>query len=122
MYYKLDKNDILKALSTVQEPDLKKDLVSLKMIQDIEVDGNEVSFTIVLTTPACPLKEKIEKDCIDAIHHLVSDQAIVKITMTANVTSNRSDKLPAEKVAWGNQAFQAIWQLPWLKWVQKLAY
>ena len=133
MYYKMDKNDILKALSTVQEPDLKKDLVSLKMIQDIEVNGNEVSFTIVLTTPACPLKEKIEKDCIDAIHHLVSDQAIVKITMTANVTSNRSDKLTlpnvkniiavaSGKVAWGNQAFQAIWQLPWLKWVQKLAY
>jgi ATP-binding protein involved in chromosome partitioning len=94
----LDKNDILKALSTVQEPDLKKDLVYLKMIQDIEINGHEVSFTVVLTTPACPLKEKIEKDCIDAIHQLVSDQAVVKITMTANVTTNRSDKLTLPNV------------------------
>lgn len=94
----MDKNDIIRALATVQEPDLKKDLVSLKMIQDIEINGSEISFTVVLTTPACPLKDKIEKDCIDAIHRLVSDQAIVKITMTANVTSNRSDKLTLPNV------------------------
>ncbi|MCG9879553.1 MAG: Mrp/NBP35 family ATP-binding protein [Bacteroidia bacterium] len=94
----IDKNDILKALSTVQEPDLKKDLVSLKMIQDIEVDGNNVSFTVVLTTPACPLKEKIEKDCIDAIHNLVSGEAKVTVNMTANVTSNRADKLTLPNV------------------------
>lgn len=94
----IDKNDILKALSTVQEPDLKKDLVSLKMIQDIEVNGNQVSFTVVLTTPACPLKEKIEKDCIDAIHHLVSDKAEVTVNMTANVTTNRADKLTLPNV------------------------
>jgi ATP-binding protein involved in chromosome partitioning len=89
----MEKSDILKALSTVQEPDLKKDLVFLKMIQDIEINGNEVSFKVVLTTPACPMKDKIEKDCVDAIHNLVSDQAVVKLKFTANVTSNRSDKL-----------------------------
>jgi ATP-binding protein involved in chromosome partitioning len=94
----MDRNDILKALSTVQEPDLKKDLVTLNMIQDIEINGNEVTFKVVLTTPACPLKEKIEKDCIDAIHQLVSETAIVKIEMTANVTSNRADKLTLPKV------------------------
>lgn len=94
----MEKSDILKALSTVEEPDLKKDLVYLKMIQDIEINGNEVSFKVVLTTPACPLKEKIEKDCIDAIHTLVSADAIVKIEMTANVTSNRSDKLTLPNV------------------------
>jgi len=94
----MDRNDILKALSTVQEPDLKKDLVTLNMIQDIEINGNEVAFKVVLTTPACPLKEKIEKDCIDAIHQLVSETAIVKIEMTANVTSNRADKLTLPNV------------------------
>jgi ATP-binding protein involved in chromosome partitioning len=86
-------NDILKALATVQEPDLKKDLVTLNMIQDITIDGQTVSFKVVLTTPACPLKEKIEKDCIDAIHSLVSPDLEVKVEMTANVTSNRMDKL-----------------------------
>lgn len=94
----MDRNDILKALGTVQEPDLKKDLVTLNMIQDIEINGNEVFFKVVLTTPACPLKEKIEKDCIDAIHKFVSEAAIVKIEMTANVTSNRADKLTLPNV------------------------
>jgi ATP-binding protein involved in chromosome partitioning len=85
--------DILKALSTVQEPDLRKDLVTLNMIKDIVIEGNKVTFKIVLTTPACPLKEKMEKDCIDAIHQLVSADLEVVIEMTANVTSNRQDKL-----------------------------
>jgi ATP-binding protein involved in chromosome partitioning len=85
--------EILKALSTVQEPDLHKDLVTLNMIKDIEISGDEVSFKVVLTTPACPLKEKIEKDCIRAIQKELGNHIIVKIEMTANVTSNRLDKL-----------------------------
>jgi ATP-binding protein involved in chromosome partitioning len=89
----ITQQDILKALSTVQDPDLRKDLVTLNMIQDIVIEGNTVSFKVVLTTPACPLKEKIEKDCIDAIHNLISDKLEVTIEMTANVTSNRQDKL-----------------------------
>mgnify|MGYP002684033492 CR=1 FL=1 len=50
----MTKEKVLEALSNVQEPDLGKDLVTLNMIQDIEIEGNYVSFTIVLTTPACP--------------------------------------------------------------------
>ena len=84
---------IVKALSTVMEPDLHKDLVTLNMIKDIEISGNKVSFKVVLTTPACPLKEKIETDCIEAIHKMVSEDIEVKVEMTANVTTNRSDKL-----------------------------
>ena len=53
-------SDIIQALSTVNDPDLKKDLVSLNMIKDILVSDKKVSFTVVLTTPACPLKEKIK--------------------------------------------------------------
>jgi ATP-binding protein involved in chromosome partitioning len=84
---------ILKALSTVIEPDLHKDLVTLKMIKDVEIVENKVSFKVVLTTPACPLKEKIENDCINAIHQMVSSELEVKVEMTSNVTSNRLDKL-----------------------------
>ena len=87
------KDDILKALSTVQEPDLHKDLVTLNMIQDLQFDEKLISFKLVLTTPACPLKEKMEKDCIQAIHEFISKDISVKIEMTANVSSNRSDKL-----------------------------
>ena len=86
----MDIEAIQKALATVQEPDLKKDLMTLNMVKDIRVEGNQVYFTVVLTTPACPLKEKIRKDCEDAIHNLVSNDLKIFIEMTANVSSLRS--------------------------------
>ncbi len=58
---------VLAALSKVQEPELHKDLVTLNMIRDLEIKGDSVSFTIVLTTPACPLKGSIEKSARDAV-------------------------------------------------------
>lgn len=85
--------DILKALSTVMEPDLKKDLVTLNMVRDIVTEGKKVHFKVVLTTPACPLKDQIEQDCIAAIHRLVDESLEVHVEMTANVTTNRADKL-----------------------------
>jgi ATP-binding protein involved in chromosome partitioning len=84
---------ILNALSTVIEPDFKKDLVSLNMIKDVVVNDNEVSFSVVLTTPACPFKDKIEQDCIAAIHQYVSPDITVNVTMEANVLTARMDKL-----------------------------
>src|ERR1700744_19901 len=84
-------DDILKALSNVQEPDLGKDLVTLNMVKDIEIDGKNVSFTVILTTPACPLKDMIEKACVNAIRLIVDKEAVVKVHMTANVNSNRKD-------------------------------
>jgi ATP-binding protein involved in chromosome partitioning len=87
----ITKEAVLKALSNVQEPDLGKDLVTLNMIQDIEINGKNVSFTVILTTPACPLKEMIEKACVNAIHILVDKEATVKVNMTARVNSNRTD-------------------------------
>ena len=64
---KITEKEILKALSRVQDPDLRKDLVTLGMIKDVKVKDGEVSFTIVLTTPACPLKSKFEKDAKAAL-------------------------------------------------------
>lgn len=87
----ITKEAVLKALSNVQEPDLGKDLVTLNMIEDIRIDGKNVSFTVVLTTPACPLKEMIEKACINAVRILVDKEAIVKVNLTAKVNSNRKD-------------------------------
>jgi ATP-binding protein involved in chromosome partitioning len=81
------KEIIIGALSTVQEPDLKKDLVTLNMIKDVELGVGEVRFTVVLTTPACPLKEKIRQDCENAIHKLVHPDLKIVIQMTAEVTS-----------------------------------
>ncbi|RFM28815.1 Mrp/NBP35 family ATP-binding protein [Deminuibacter soli] len=83
--------DILKALSNVQEPDLGKDLVTLNMIKDIHIDGDNVSFTVVLTTPACPMKDMMRTACINAIVLFVNKQAKVQVNFTANTSSNRKD-------------------------------
>ena len=82
---------ILKALSNVQEPDLGKDLVTLNMVKDILIDGNKVSFTVVLTTPACPLKDMIMNACINAVKILVNKEAEVTVNFTSNTSSNRKD-------------------------------
>ena len=87
----MTREDILKALSNVQEPDLGKDLVTLNMVKDIEIDGLAVSFTVVLTTPACPLKDLIMNACINAVKILVNKAAIVTVNFTSNTTSNRKD-------------------------------
>jgi len=77
------------ALSQVEEPDLKKDLVTLNMIRDLKIDGNAVRFTVVLTTPACPLKEMIRNACIQAVKLLVNDAAEVTVDLTAQVTTSQ---------------------------------
>jgi len=86
----ITKERVLSALSSVEDPDLKKDLVTLGMIQDIIIDGNKVKFSVVLTTPACPLKELIKNNCVDA---LVKEFGKVEldIFMTSNVTTARDN-------------------------------
>jgi ATP-binding protein involved in chromosome partitioning len=86
---KMTAEDILKALSNVQEPDLGKDLVTLNMIQDIKIEGLNVSFTIVLTTPACPMKDLMKNACENAIKLLVDKEAIITVGFTSNTTSLR---------------------------------
>jgi len=88
------KEDILKALSTVEDPDLKKDLVTLGMVQDLEIDQNKVSFSVVLTTPACPLKEMLKKACLEAINNMVSKDIEISIDMKSSVTSTRLSNTP----------------------------
>jgi ATP-binding protein involved in chromosome partitioning len=88
----MTENDILSALSTVEEPDLKKDLVTLNMVNDITINNNTVSFTVVLTTPACPLKDIIKSRCEKAIHSMVDANAVIHINFTSRTTSLRTDK------------------------------
>ncbi|MGL6266856.1 MAG: Mrp/NBP35 family ATP-binding protein [Chitinophagaceae bacterium] len=87
----MTQQDILKALSTVQEPDLGKDLVTLNMIKDIEIKDTHVQFTIVLTTPACPLKEMMRRDCEKAIRAELGEEITISVKFTANTSSNRFD-------------------------------
>lgn len=87
----MKEQDILKALSNVQEPDLGKDLVTLNMIKDIHIDGNHVSFTIVLTTPACPMKDMMKKASETAIKMLVNKEAIVTVHFTSKTSTQRNE-------------------------------
>ncbi len=87
----ISKDNVLDALRYVDDPDLRKDLVTLNMIEDVQVEGNKVKFKVVLTTPACPLKNQIKQSCIDAIHQHVSTDAEVEVEMTSRVTSRRKE-------------------------------
>ena len=88
----MTENEIISALSTVEEPDFKKDLVTLNMVKNIVIGGDKVTFTVILTTPACPLKDLIRDRCVAAIHELVNANADVHINFTSNTTSLRTDK------------------------------
>jgi ATP-binding protein involved in chromosome partitioning len=77
---------VLEALSHVEDPDFKKDLVTLKMIKDVKIDGKKVSFTLELTTPSCPMKDMLQNGCINAIKHYVDAEAEIDINLTSRVT------------------------------------
>lgn len=93
----ITREEVLKALSYVEDPDLKKDLVTLNMIEDVLIEGNRVSFSVVLTTPACPLKSMIENACRNAILHFVSKEADLHINMTSRVTTPKNVGVPGVK-------------------------
>jgi ATP-binding protein involved in chromosome partitioning len=86
----VSKEAILKTLSRVQDPDLKKDLVTLGMIQKIEINGNSVSFNVVLTTPACPLKEVIKNNCLEELVKDFGKDIKWNLNMTSEVTTIRN--------------------------------
>ncbi|MBV8391036.1 MAG: Mrp/NBP35 family ATP-binding protein [Mucilaginibacter sp.] len=93
----ITQEQVLQALGHVEEPDLKKDLVTLNMIQDIKIDGNRLSFSVILTTPACPLKGLIENACRNAIAHFISKDIEVSINMTSRVTTQKNTGVPGVK-------------------------
>ena len=79
---------VMKALSKVIEPDLHRDLVSLNMIRNLAISGSDVAFTIMLTTPACPLRGKMEHDSRIALSE-ISGIGEVTINWDSNVPSDR---------------------------------
>lgn len=87
----MTKEQVLKALSYVDDPDLNKDLVTLNMIQNLAIEGDKISFDLVLTTPACPMKDSIAKACRTAISTMVSDTAEVAMNITSSVQVSRDN-------------------------------
>ncbi|MBI4641671.1 MAG: Mrp/NBP35 family ATP-binding protein [Candidatus Tectomicrobia bacterium] len=87
--------DILAALRTVIEPELHRDLVTLGMIKNLTIRGSEVSLAVELTTPACPLQEKIETDV---------KQAVMKVRGVTNVSLNMTSNVRQPTNPWDNRA------------------
>src|SRR5687768_11471900 len=78
----LNREQVLAALRAVKDPDLHKDIVTLGMVKDLSVEGSAVKLTVELTTPACPMKEAIERDVRTALAQVGARQ--VNLNMTAN--------------------------------------
>lgn len=89
----MNNEKVLAALSNVIDPDIKKDIVSLGMVSDIAVTDKKMSFRVTLTTPACPLKEKIKRDCEEAVEAAFGNDISIEVTMDANVTSQRNQNI-----------------------------
>jgi ATP-binding protein involved in chromosome partitioning len=89
----LSETEVLEALRSVIDPDLHKDVVSLGMIKNIKIDDNNLSFTFELTTPSCPLKDKLENDARLAVASLVGERS-VKVNMTSNVAMQQGVNKP----------------------------
>lgn len=85
----LDTSAILEVLRPVQDPELRKSLVELNMIRNVKVDGGKVGFTLVLTTPACPLREFIVEDCQRAVKTLPGVES-VDVEVTAETPQQKS--------------------------------
>ena len=85
----LDTKSVLEVLRPVQDPELQKSLVELNMIRNVAIDGGKVSFTLVLTTPACPLKEFIVEDCETAVKKLPGVET-VEVEVTAETPQQKS--------------------------------
>lgn len=85
----LSRERIEQALRTVKDPDLHKDLVTLNMVKDIKVEGSDVAIAIELTTPACPMKDKIRDDIVAAVMHAAKDIRAplgeIEVNFTADV-------------------------------------
>jgi ATP-binding protein involved in chromosome partitioning len=84
----LTTESILEVLKPVQDPELQKSLVELNMIRNVAVKDGNVSFTLVLTTPACPLKEFIREDCEKAVKKLEGVES-VSIEITAETPQQK---------------------------------
>lgn len=97
----LTPEQVLGALSKVQEPELHRDLVTLDMVKDVVVNNGAVSFTIVLTTPACPLKHVMEKDAKAVLSALPGVQSVTikwDAKVSANSRLNGQMPMPAKNV------------------------
>jgi ATP-binding protein involved in chromosome partitioning len=91
----LTKENILEALKLVKDPDFHRDIVSLNFVKDLKIEGKNVSFTLELTTPACPAREEFRSTCTQAIRDNIEGVGEVKVKMTSNVRTHENQQREA---------------------------
>jgi ATP-binding protein involved in chromosome partitioning len=84
----LTQENILQALRVVQDPDLHRDIVTLNFVKNLKISGNDVSFALELTTPACPVRDKFKSDSERAIRSAIANVGKIDIQMTSNVATH----------------------------------
>lgn len=97
----ITKEALMNVLRKVEDPDLHKDIVTLNMVKNLTIEGKKVEFTLELTTPACPLKDKMKNDAINVIKSEFPFIENVNVKLTSNVQSykdkTKGDILPGVK-------------------------
>jgi ATP-binding protein involved in chromosome partitioning len=100
----LSHDAVIDAMRTVQEPELGRDLVTLDMVKDVVIDGSALSLTIELTTPACPLKDEIERTTNAALGAI----GATKVDITWGAMVRRSQPRQAEQLVPGVKNIIAV--------------
>jgi len=91
----LTKENILEALKLVKDPDLHRDIVSLNFVKDLRIDGKNVSFTLELTTPACPVRDEFKTTCVKAIRDHIEGVGEVRMEMSSSVRTHQNQQREA---------------------------
>jgi ATP-binding protein involved in chromosome partitioning len=94
----ISREQVMSALRTVQDPELFRDIVSLNMVKDVRLDGDDVFVNVELTTPACPLKDRIEREVKSALQSAGAREVTLQLSAnTRGPVSPRKDVLPQVK-------------------------
>jgi ATP-binding protein involved in chromosome partitioning len=88
----LNEESVLQALKAVKDPDLHRDIVALNFVKDLKISGNNVSFTLELTTPACPVRDQFKADTERAIRSAIAGVGKVDVQMTASVAAHTNQQ------------------------------
>ena len=88
----LTEENVLQALKAVKDPDLHRDIVTLNFVKNLKISGNNVSFTLELTTPACPVRDQFKADSERAIRSAITGVGTVDVQMTASVATHTNEQ------------------------------
>lgn len=88
----LNQSNILESLKAVKDPDLHRDIVALGFVKDLRIENRDISFTIELTTPACPVREELKAAAVRAIRETIMDVGNIQVEMTAKVMGHENEQ------------------------------